>query len=164
MLGVERFGNYEVRQLGPDKYSVALTNGNMGAFITDEEGLKAFKEKYNRQEDTVEISGKKEKKGGAGKAVASAFVPGLGQLIDGRTKDGLVDMGTAAGLSALSSIVGLAGYQNFVKTVEAAAKTGVSKTPVGFYAALAVCALTGIGAVANWIHSIVDGYRGGKKQ
>ncbi len=163
MSGVEIIGNRKVRQLGPDKYSVALTNGNMGAYITDKEGVDALREKYNRSQDTVEISGKKEKKGSAGKAVASAFLPGLGQLIDGRVKDGLVDMGTTAGLKALIGVAGLAGYQNFVKTAETAAKTGISKTPVGFYAALAVCALAGIGGFANWIHSIVDGYKGGKK-
>ena len=63
MSGVEIIGNRKVRQLGPDKYSVALTNGNMGAYITDKEGVDALREKYNRSQDTVEISGKKEKKG-----------------------------------------------------------------------------------------------------
>ena len=163
MFGVERIGNYNVTKLDSDKYLVAVSNGNMGACVTDKEGVERLREKYNRSQDTVEISGKKEKKGSAGKAVASAFMPGLGQLLDGRTKDGLVDMGTTAGLKALIGVAGLAGYQNFVKTAETAAKTGISKTPVGFYAALAVCALAGVGAVANWIHSIVDGYKGGKK-
>ena len=58
-------------------------------------------------------------------------------------------MGTTAGLKALIGVAGRAGYQNFVKTAETAAKTGISKTPVGFYAALAVCALAGVGAVGH---------------
>lgn len=161
MTSVERIGNYQIRELGPDKYSVSLTNGNMGAFITDKEGLEKFKEKYNLSNDTVELSEKK--KGGTGKAIASALIPGLGQIIDGRTKDGLVDFGTSLGIGAIGTAIGGLGYKSFVKNIQQCVKTGAPKTPVGYYVALAASALTGIAAIANWVHSIADAYKGGKK-
>ena len=44
-------------------------------------------------------------KGGAVKAVASAFVPGLGQFLDGRNKDGAKYLGASVGLGAASTLV-----------------------------------------------------------
>lgn len=167
MMGVEKIGHFDVRKIGDNKYSVACNNGNIGACITDEAGVEKLREKYNRSKDIVEFEDKKsaetpEKKGSAGKAIASAFLPGLGQFCDGRTKDGLKDLGAHILLPAVGTAAGMAGYLNFAKAVEAGAKSGVTKTPYGFYAAIGVAALAGIGTFANWIHSVVDAYKGGK--
>ena len=51
-LGVETFGNYNIRKLPNGMYSVSLNNGNMGAFMTDEAGLLKFKEKHQNKGDT----------------------------------------------------------------------------------------------------------------
>ncbi len=58
VLGVEKVGNYKITNIGDGRYAVALTNGNMGAFITDEKGLIEFKKKHNLETDTVEFSNK----------------------------------------------------------------------------------------------------------
>ena len=50
-LGMETFGNYNIRKLPNGMYSVSLNNGNMGAFMTDEAGLAKFKEKYENKAD-----------------------------------------------------------------------------------------------------------------
>ena len=55
IFGVERIGNYNVTKLDSDKYLVAVSNGNMGACVTDKEGVERLREKYNRSQDTVEI-------------------------------------------------------------------------------------------------------------
>ena len=57
-----RIGGYEVSDLGNGRYACSVTNGNMGAFVTDEAGLLKLREKYSKNEDTVEISSKEEKK------------------------------------------------------------------------------------------------------
>ena len=155
-IGVETIGHYNVTKLGENKYAVAVNNGNLGAYMTDKAGVEALKEKYNKSEDTVEIGGKKKEKN-VGKAVASGIVPGLGQIIDGRTKDGLKDMGKNVGLNILGTATGIAGYLNFVKATQA------GKTPYGYYAACAAGLAIGAAAIANWVHSIVDAYNGGKK-
>ncbi|MBS4760391.1 MAG: hypothetical protein KHX03_06805 [Clostridium sp.] len=168
MMGVETIGHFDVKKIGDNKYSVVCNNGNIGACIMDKAGVDALREKYNRSKDTVEFEDKQpaeksEKRGSAGKAVASAFLPGLGQFCDGRTKDGFKDLGRHILLPAVGTAAGIAGYLNFAKAVEAGAKTGMTKTPYGFYAAIGVAALAGIGTFANWIHSVVDAYKGGKK-
>lgn len=100
----------------------------------------------------------KPKKKSVGKAVASAFCPGLGQAIDGRWKDGLKDYATAAGFGIGGTLAGLAGYKGFVK----AAEKGL-KTPVGFYAGMALATLASIGLIATRVHSAKDAYNGGNK-
>lgn len=101
---------------------------------------------------------KKSKAKQAGKAVASAFCPGLGQAIDGRWKDGLKHYAAAAGYAIGGALAGLAGYKSFVKAVQAG-----GKTPVGFYAGMAVATLAAIGLISTRVHSAVDAYKGGNK-
>lgn len=60
-LGIETFGNYDVKPLSDGKYSVTCNNGNIGACVVDEEGLKKFKEKYSKDSDTFELSSKESK-------------------------------------------------------------------------------------------------------
>ena len=62
MLGVETVGNFDIKKIGDNKYSVAVNNGNLGAFVTDKAGVDALKEKYNKSQDTVDISKKEDKK------------------------------------------------------------------------------------------------------
>ena len=97
------------------------------------------------------------KKKSIGKGIASAFIPGLGQAIDGRFKDGLKDYAKNFGWVVGGTAAGLAGYNSFVKAVEAG-----GKTPYGFYAGMALASLATVGFVANRVHSIVDAYNGGK--
>lgn len=61
VLGVERIGDYKITDMGNGQYAVALTNGNMGAFVTDKKGLLEFKKKHNLETDTVEFSNKTKK-------------------------------------------------------------------------------------------------------
>lgn len=91
-------------------------------------------------------------KGGAVKAVASAFVPGLGQFLDGRNKDGAKYLGASVGLGAASTLVSVS------MLLEEGAET-LPKTPVGKFVALG---LMGLASTGLWIANIVDAYKGGK--
>lgn len=100
-------------------------------------------------------------KGGAGKAVASAFIPGLGQFLDGRTKDGAKYLGGSVGLGAASTLVSVSMLRKAAQAAEAleeGAET-LPKTPVGKFVALG---LMGLATTGLWIANIVDAYKGGK--
>lgn len=157
MLGTETIGAYKVTPMKDGKYAVTLTNGDKGAFVTDKKGLEEFKAKYNKKEDTAEINGKKKssKAKKIGKGIASAFIPGLGQVIDGRWKDGFKDWGKQAGLLVAGSAIGIAGYLDFVK------RTQAGRTPFGMYAALAGSVAIAAGLIVNKVHSAVDAYKKG---
>ena len=160
-IGVETVGHYNVTKLGENKYAVAVNNGNLGAYMTDKAGVEALKEKYNKSEDTVEIGGKKKEKH-VGKAIASGFIPGLGQMLDGRIKDGAKDMGTIFGLGVIGKLTGILGGISFARAAEATAK-GISKIPYGFYVACATGFVIGTASIVKWVHSVIDAYHGGKK-
>lgn len=51
-LNVEYVGNYKIVEMPNGNYAVSLTNGSMGAFVTDKAGLLKFKEKYANKGDT----------------------------------------------------------------------------------------------------------------
>lgn len=100
-------------------------------------------------------------KGGAVKAVASAFVPGLGQFLDGRNKDGAKYLGASVGLGAASTLVSVSMLRKAAQAAEAleeGAET-LPKTPVGKFVALG---LMGLASTGLWIANIVDAYKGGK--
>lgn len=109
-------------------------------------------------EKPVADSKKRSKSGSALKAAVSFFLPGLGQACEGRFKDGLKDFGVAFGVTAAGVAAAKLGVLNFAKAVE-----GAIKTPYGWYASIAFCALAGIAQIATRIHSAVDAYNGGKK-
>jgi hypothetical protein len=88
------------------------------------------------------------KKGGAAPAVASAFLPGLGQFIDGRNKEGCKYLFGTMGLSVLSWLACLAGL----------AKGGKAGT-----AGVIAAAVGGLAGSVLYIKNIVDAYKGGKK-
>lgn len=97
-------------------------------------------------------------KGGAVKAVASAFVPGLGQFLDGRNKDGAKYLGASVGLGAASTLVSVSMLRKASQALEEGAET-LPKTPVGKFVALG---LMGLASTGLWIANIVDAYKGGK--
>lgn len=99
-------------------------------------------------------------KGGAGKAVASAFVPGLGQFLDGRNKQGAGFLGGSIGLGVASSLVGHSIAKDMIKSLEQSAEA-MPKTPTGKLAAIG---LIGLAATGLWITNIVDAYKGGKQE
>lgn len=50
-MNVTTVGNYDIKPLPNGMYSVALNNGNIGAFMTDKKGVEKFLEKYNGSGD-----------------------------------------------------------------------------------------------------------------
>ena len=107
--------------------------------------------------------------GGAGKAVASGFIPGLGQLCDGRTKEGLGYMGANLGLIAGSSLLGRSIGKDIVEISSKAAKSAgnfdVSKCLIkgAPKAKLVAACLLPVAGFALWVANVVDAYKGGKK-
>ena len=99
-------------------------------------------------------------KGGAGKAVASALIPGSGQFLDGRNKEGATYLGGSIGLGVASSLVGNSIMKNMAKSLEQNAEV-MPKTPTGKLAAIG---LIGLAATGLWIANIVDAYKGGKQE
>lgn len=100
----------------------------------------------------VSFSGSEAKGVSKGKKVAKSFASGvftgLGQMCDGRVKDGLKQLGAHFGF-ALTALAG--------STVAMSAKN-----KVGQIASLTAVAVGAIGSIATKIYSIVDAYKGGK--
>ena len=129
------------------------------------------------------------KTGGAGKAVASAIIPGSGQLIDGRVGAGLGFLGGALGISGLrfllnknvikqneklitrfSSNLGKKAAQGLITPKEAMKKSigvGIKIVKKAFKSApvlkkAAMIALP-LAALGLYVTNVVDAYKGGKK-
>lgn len=100
------------------------------------------------------------KKGGAGKAVASAFIPGLGQFCDGRNKAGLASLGGVVGAGIGSRLLSVSYLNGLIKDVEKSGEKAVVSggTKAKFYGAIAL----GLASGALYIANIVDAYKGGK--
>lgn len=86
--------------------------------------------------------------GGAGKAIASTFITGLGQMCDGRTKTGVKMLGAELGFEIVSGALTMLGM--------------AAKSKIGSAAAIGGAVVAGFGALATKIYSIVDAYKGGK--
>lgn len=142
--------SYDVLVKSPDGYN------DIKLFDTEKEAKNYVANAKLERTPEADTFGAPKKKS-IGKGIASAFIPGLGQAIDGRFKDGLKDYAKNFGWVVGGTAAGLAGYNSFVKAVEAG-----GKTPYGFYAGMALAALATIGFVANRVHSVVDAYNGGK--
>lgn len=106
----------------------------------------AFKGKKTEAPEVAEAP--KQKKH-LGKAIASFFVTGLGQMFDGRFGTGLKQMLISAGCGLAAKFLAVAAL--------------ASKTKVGAVVAGIGSAAAGIGVIANAIHSVIDAYNGGKK-
>lgn len=141
----------------------------------------------------VNFKGEEKKTGGVGKAVASAFLPGLGQFIDGRNKEGALFLGATAatGLGTLGLSASILndknlseyadGLDEFMGKAETIAKETTDKkvakqeiaklfqefskkTPKSIRnKALGIVALLTAGFVLG-IANIVDAFKGGKKE
>lgn len=103
------------------------------------------------------------KSGGAGKAVASAFVPGLGQFCDGRIGDGFgYLLGTAGVLYTGVSLIkeNRAAAEKAIDSVvfsnKPTAMRILANLPKGSKLGLAALAV-GVGV---WVRNIVDAYKG----
>ena len=129
------------------------------------------------------------KTGGAGKAVASAIIPGSGQLIDGRVGAGLGFLGGALGISGLRFLLNKNTLKQneklinrFTGNLEKKAAQGLVTTKEFFKKSLgagfkiakkafksasvlkkaAMLALP-LAALGLYVTNIVDAYKGGKK-
>lgn len=98
--------------------------------------------------------------GGASKAVASAIVPGLGQFLDGRNKEGAAYLGGNVGITVASTLVANSMIKGFAKSIEQGAET-MPKTSAGKIGAMALLTIAG---TALWISNIVDAYKGEKQE
>lgn len=99
------------------------------------------------------------KKGGAFKAVASAFIPGLGQFCDGRGKAGALFLGGTTAAALGSKVLAISSL-NSMATVEKAGEVILkSSGKAKFFGALAL----GLAATSLWVANIVDAYKGGKQ-
>ena len=101
--------------------------------------------KTQDKDDNVKLTG------GFGKAVASFFIPGLGQLLDDRKKEGFLFLGSGLALSAAS------GHYS-VKNIQSYTKTGVMPKAAPIGKALSLLGL------AHTIWRTVDAYRGAKNE
>ncbi len=121
---------------------------------------------------TVEaISGNvqvRKKTGGAGKALASASIPGLGQFLDGRNKQGAIylGLGTAAGIG--SGLLYGSLVNDMFKASDAVVSEGsfsmskcLSKLPKGKLYGFCAASLAGM---AIGIANIVDAYKGNRNK
>lgn len=106
------------------------------------------------------------KTGGAGKAFASAIIPGLGQFCDGRNKAGAFFLVGNLGLKAALIGLGLSFLKSaakFAEKAESSIEAGKVPMPKGSIGkAIAMCTVS-LAATGLWIADIVDAYKGGKK-
>lgn len=95
------------------------------------------------------------KKGGGGKAFASAIIPGLGQFMDGRNRAGAAYLGTMAGAGiGINLLSGSIMKDAFT----AASETTLNKQNAKAFGIFGLA----IASFAVWIANIVDAYKGGK--
>lgn len=92
---------------------------------------------------------KKEKKGGWGYSIASGFLPGLGQFCQGRTADGFKQLGSCLGLGMLSATAYMLAMN--------------AKNKYAQIAGIAAGVVAGLSNLGVGIYSMVDAYKGGKK-
>jgi len=105
-----------------------------------------------------ELNSKGKKTGGSGKAWCSAAIPGLGQFLDGRNKEGGIFLGTFLGLKAISFLRSKNLYSAILKQDITGAETALKKlTTKGNLALSVVLSLAGLGM---WVTNIVDAYKG----
>lgn len=98
------------------------------------------------------------KGGGVGKAIASAVIPGLGQLCDDRTSTGLKFLGGVVATGIGARLLAMLSVSNLMKSVE----NGAKSAGFGFYGALLGGIALGLTSTGLWITNIVDAYNGKK--
>jgi len=105
-----------------------------------------------------ELNSKGKKTGGAGKAWCSAAIPGLGQFLDGRNKEGGIFLGTFLGLNAIRFLQSKNLYSAMWKQDITGAETALKKLHTK--GNLALSGLLGIVGLGMWVTNIVDAYKG----
>jgi len=98
--------------------------------------------------------------GGAGKAIASAFIPGIGEFLNDRNKEGAFFLGTRIGASIITNKISKSILNDIAKTQQE--NVAIKLSPLKKYASI-VMPFVALGlAIAN----IVDAYKGkqNKKQ
>ena len=100
--------------------------------------------------------------GGAGKAWASAFVPGLGQFLDDRNEQGALFLGGMVGLKVLHGYL----FQDAIKTTKRIINTSTKNGTLicrfrGGYEGVGALGLCTFGL---WLVNIVDAYKGDRKK
>lgn len=109
------------------------------------------------------IQNNQKKTGGCGKAIASAFLPGLGQYCDGRNKEGTAYLLSTVGTGALAGYLNYSAGKDVLmahRILETGAKKLSGLTKLKGYSAI-VLALTTLGL---WCANVIDAYKGNKKQ
>ncbi len=108
-------------------------------------------------------------KGGAGKAVASFFIPGLGEFLDGRNKEGAMFLGSRLAVSGVSLALG----SKIAKDTFTTAANGLdgkdvaenvsqlAKTSKAAKFAVPILSLASLGLT---IANVVDAYKGGHSE
>ena len=98
-------------------------------------------------------------KGGAFKAVASTFIPGLGQFCDGRGKAGALFLGGTVAASLGSRALAISSLNSMAPVEKAGEVILKSSGKAKYFGALAL----GLAATGLWIANIVDAYKGGNQ-
>lgn len=101
--------------------------------------------KIQDKDDNVKLTG------GFGKAVASFFIPGLGQLLDDRKKEGFLFLGSGLALDIL-------GGHYSIKNIQKYTQTGIMPKVTPMARAISLLGL------AHTIWRTVDAYRGDKNE
>ena len=96
------------------------------------------------------------KKGGAGKAVVSWFIPGLGEFLDGRNKEGAIFLGTRLGVGTLMSIL----CSQESKNTYNALRNDIDNIK-GSKILTAAIGILGLASLGLAIANTVDAYKGG---
>ena len=95
-------------------------------------------------------------KGGAGKAVITWFIPGLGEFLDGRNKQGVAYLGSRIGVGALAGLLYSKQMQNILQAMDEGVE--VAKSNKLLAPIVGILGLVSFGlAIAN----VVDAYKGG---
>ena len=105
----------------------------------------------------------KRETGGAGKAVASYFVPGLGEFLDGRNKSGAFFLASRVGVGVASSVVATKASKEMIDTFTTSAMNDEFIMPAmkkNKAVGLAALCLASIGLT---IANVVDAYKGKKE-
>ena len=109
--------------------------------------------------------------GGGGKMLASFFVPGLGQFLDGRKKAGTGYMGAYFGTATVAGTLAYSlGKQAMkladkldTKTLEESMEHVIENMPKKGKLKIAGIMVAGLATSIIYIANLVDAYKGGKK-
>ena len=97
-------------------------------------------------------------KGGAGKAAASLLIPGLGEFLDGRNRQGAIFLGSRLGVALTSVALSIRNSNNFFNAFLKENYEEAIKNSSKYAAPIFALGLAGTGLM---IANVVDAYKGG---